>query len=64
MKTTVDMQWTVYVHGGSHICSEAYVSNVKCIFISVPGHIIDHSQFIWGTCVDIVVSYVDMKKLA
>ena len=29
-----------------HICSRAYANNVKCMYISVSGHIVDCIEFI------------------
>ena len=41
---------------GGHICSEAYVNNVKWMYTRAPGHIIDGIEFIWGIYTDIAVS--------
>ena len=40
------MQWDIYVHCGSHVCSGAYVSNVKCMYNCAPGHTVDCSEYI------------------
>ena len=40
-ETTVEVQWNRYVQCGRNICSVAYVSNVECMYASVPGHIVD-----------------------
>ena len=44
--TTIAVQWNIYEQCSRHICSGSYASNVKCMFTSVPGHIIDCSDFI------------------
>ena len=33
------------MHSGRCICFGASVSNVKCMYTSVPGHIVDCSEF-------------------
>ena len=47
-----------------HICSGTFSSNVKCMYTSVPGHTVDCCDFISGIWTDIVISYVNMNKLA
>ena len=42
----VEMQWDIYVQCGRHICPVAYVNNVKCIYTSALGDIVDCSEFI------------------
>ena len=42
----VQMQWEIYVKCGRHICSGAYISNIRCIYTSTPAHIIDCIEFI------------------
>ena len=34
----------MYVQFGRHVCLEVYANNVKCIYISAFGHIIDGLQ--------------------
>ena len=41
-----------------HIYSEAYTNNVKCMYISVSGHIADHLEFIQSIYTDIVALYL------
>ena len=41
--------------------SGAYVNNVKCMYISVPGHIVNCIEFIFIIYTNIVVSYVHMN---
>ena len=36
----------IYLECGRSICSQAYASNVTCMYTSIPGHIIDCSEFI------------------
>ena len=38
----VYMHWNLYVQCGKLICSGSYVSSVKCMYASTPGHIIDY----------------------
>ena len=57
MKTTVVVQWDIHMQCGRHICSEAYVNNVKCMYTSACADIVDCTEFIWGICTDMVVSY-------
>ena len=45
VKTTVDVQWDIYVQSGRHICLKAYAINVECMYTSVPGNIADYSEF-------------------
>ena len=40
------MQWDNYVQYGRHICSWAYVNNVKCMYTSAPGNTVDSSEFV------------------
>ena len=61
MQTTVGVQWDIHVESGRHICSGAYVSNVKCMHTSGPCNIVDYTEFIWGTYTDIFVSYMHTK---
>ena len=49
-----------YLQCGRNICSDAYTSNVQCMYASA-SHIIDCTEFIWVVYADLVVSYVDMK---
>ena len=46
MWTTVAVQFDIYVQYNSDICSGAYTSNVKCMYSSAPGHIVDCIGFI------------------
>ena len=48
MYTTVVVQWDIYMQYGRNICSEAHASHVKCMYTSVPSHIIDNDEFMWG----------------
>ena len=48
---------------GGHICSGAYANNVKCMYTSAPGHV-DSNEFLLGTYIDMVASYLHMKYLA
>ena len=41
MLTTVAVKWDIHVEFGRHICSGAYVNNVKCIYTSDCGHTVD-----------------------
>ena len=34
MKTTLLVQWDIYMQCGRHICSGAYANNVKCMHTS------------------------------
>ena len=43
MQTTVKVQRDIYLQYGRHIYSEAYASNMKCMYINVTGHIVDCS---------------------
>ena len=51
----------MYVHYGRHICSETYTTDVKYIYTSVSGHIVDYGELIWGLYTEIVASYVHMN---
>ena len=57
MRATVEVQWDIHMQYGRYNCSEAYVSNVECVHTSVPGHIVDCSEFIWSIYNGIVVTY-------
>ena len=39
MWTTVRMQWEKYMQCGRHICSGAYVNNVKYMYTSAVKHL-------------------------
>ena len=39
------VQWCIYAQCGRHVCSGAYVNNVKCTYTSVPGQILDWNDF-------------------
>ena len=43
-QTTVEVQLDINMNWGRQISSGAYVSNVKCMCTSVPGHISDCSE--------------------
>ena len=43
---TAVVQWNVHVHHDRHICLGAYANNVKLIYSSIPGHIVDFIEFI------------------
>ena len=40
------MQWDIHMQCGRHICSGAYVINVKCMYTSACGDFIDYIEFI------------------
>ena len=46
MWTTVEVQLEIYMQYGRYICSEAYASNVECIYSNGPGHIVHCLEFI------------------
>ena len=46
----------IYVIWHAYFFSKMYVNNVKCMYISAPGHIVHSSEFTWGIYPDIVVS--------
>ena len=46
---------------GMHIYSGAYANNVKCMYITVPAHIVDCNRFIGGIYTDTEVLYVDIN---
>ena len=46
---------------GKYICSGGYTNDVKCLYTSVPGHIVDCSGFVWDIYTNIVVSYVHLN---
>ena len=46
MQTTVAMQYNKYVQYAMQICSGTYTNNVESMYTSVPGHIVDCSEFI------------------
>ena len=50
------MHLGIYMQCGRHICSGALASNVKCMYTSAHGHIIDYSELILGIYTDIAVS--------
>ena len=41
----------------NNICSGAYAKDVKSMYTSVPGHIADCSELLWGIYTGIVVSF-------
>ena len=43
---------------GMYICLEAHVINVKCMYTSAPGHIIDCIELKWGIQIDTPASHV------
>ena len=45
-----DLIWDIYMQCGRHFCLWACISNVKCMYTSVPGHIVDSSEFIAVSC--------------
>ena len=55
--TTIEGQWGISVQCGRHIQSGEYVSNVKYMYTSAPGHIIDCIEFIWNIYTEIGVPY-------
>ena len=46
MQNTVLMQWDIQVQWGKYVCSGAYANNMKCMYISVYGHIGNCTVFI------------------
>ena len=46
MQAKVVVQQYIYVQCGMHICAGAYANIVKCMYSSVPGHIVDCIEFI------------------
>ena len=53
-------QWGTHMHYGRHICSRAYISNMK-LCTNVSGHIIDSTEFLCRIYTNIVVSYTHMN---
>ena len=69
------VMWGLYINHSSsteeHMCNVTSIfveghmpKNVKCIYICVPGHIVECIGFIRGIYTYIVVSYVHMNLLA
>ena len=56
MWTKVEGQRNIYLDCGRFICLGLHGRNVKCMYTSSPGHIIDCIKFIWGMYTDIVFS--------
>ena len=48
METTLAVQWDIYmnVQCGRQIYSDVYANNVKCMYTSIPSHILDSSEFL------------------
>ena len=46
MLTTIVVQWDIYVQYGRNICLGVSANNVKCMYSSAFGHIIDCIEFI------------------
>ena len=44
-----------YMFEGWDICSGAYANNVKCMYTSAYGHIVDCGEIIWGIYTDTIV---------
>ena len=77
VKSTLEVQWNVYVpccryiflatyannmkYTYNGIFSQGHVSNVKCMYTSACGDIVDCTEFIWGIDTDIVVLSVHMN---
>ena len=61
MSTTGVVQYDIHIQYGRHVCLGAYVNNVRCMFTSAGGDIVDCIEVIWGMYTDIVLSYVHMK---
>ena len=61
MWMTVAVQWDIYMLYDRNICSGAYANNVKCMYTSASGHIVDCREFIWGIYSGIAVSYMHMN---
>ena len=59
--SSVAVQWDKYIQCDRHICSGEYASDVKCMYTSVPGLIMDCSEFIRDMYTDLVVSYQHMN---
>ena len=55
------MQLDRWVKCGSHIFSEVYVNNVKSMYASAPGQIVDCTEFILGIYTDIVALYLHVN---
>ena len=45
MKTTVEVQWGIYVQCGRHTSSGAYASNLEYIYTSASGQVVDCCEF-------------------
>ena len=56
IQNTLEVQWDIHVQCVKHICFGTYVSNVKCMYTSTPGYMIDSFGFTWGKCSGILVS--------
>ena len=54
----------MHVQSDRHISSGGYSNNVKCMYTSVPGHIVDCSEFRRGIDIAILVSYLQKNQLA
>ena len=61
MYTVVEVYLDIYMQSGRYISSGAFASNVKCVYASAPGHIIDCIKLTWGIYTDIVISYVHIQ---
>ena len=46
MWSIVVVQWDIHMQYGRHICSGAYVNNLKCMYSSAFGDILDCIEFI------------------
>ena len=52
---TVEVHWDINIQCRRCICTGAYGSNVKCLYASPSGQIIDFTEFLCGIYTDIVV---------
>ena len=57
----MEVQWDIYVQCGRYICSGVHAKNVKFMYTSAFGHIIDCSKFTRGIYTNTVVSHVHLK---
>ena len=46
MQYEIDIPLDIHVLCGRHFCSGTFANNVKCMFTSVSGHIVDCSEFL------------------
>ena len=46
MQTSIEVKWDIYVQCGRYLCSGEYAHNIKCMYTSTFGLIIDCSELI------------------